>query len=135
MGKHVTDRAAEKINQAHSEVSGEGRDVLGPSTNPATNLIIQDILLRSSGRIARLAVEKGLLRRRYGSSHAKNIVENRSLLHTLAAYGVTKVATRSVPGALLVGGGLAIKTLFDRSQSKKKAGRQGDRMLDKQAEE
>jgi len=46
---------------------------------------------------------------------------------------VTKVATRSVPGALVVGTGLALKVLFDRSQSKRKARREGDRSLRRQA--
>jgi hypothetical protein len=46
---------------------------------------------------------------------------------------VTKVATKSVPGALVVTTGLALKVLFDRSQSKRQARRKGDRMLHKQA--
>jgi hypothetical protein len=38
-----------------------------------------------------------------------------------------------VPGALLVGGGLLAKTLFDRSISRRKARRRGDKQLAKQA--
>jgi len=107
--------------------------VAGPSTNPATNLIIHDIALRSAGRLSRMAVEKAVLGKQYGTKFAKEAVENRSMLQTLAAYGVTKVATRSVPGALVVGTGLALKVLFDRSQSKRKARREGDRSLRRQA--
>jgi hypothetical protein len=40
-----------------------------------------------------------------------------------------------VPGALLVGGGLLAKTLYDRSQSRRAARRAGDKALAKQAEE
>ena len=84
-------------------------------------------------RLSRMAVEKAVLGKQYGTKFAKEAVENRSMLQTLAAYGVTKVATRSVPGALVVGTGLALKVLFDRSQSKRKARREGDRSLRRQA--
>ena len=132
--KHITDRGARKLDDVADDIAGERNTVPGPSTNPSTNLIINDILLRSVGRLSRLTVEKALLGRRYGSQFARDAVENRSLLHTLAAYGVTKVATRSVPGAALVGGGLLLKTLFDRSQSRRSARRAGDRALREQAE-
>lgn len=131
---HITDRAGEKIAEAGRAVSDENT-VPGPSPNPATNLIIHDIVLRSGGRLTRLALEKAMLGRRYGTDFAKDAVENRSLLHTMAAYGVTKIATRSVPGALVVGGGLLVKVLFDRSQSRRKAKRAGETALRKQAED
>lgn len=135
MARHITDAGAAKVNKAARKTNKPSNQVPGPSTNPATNLIIQDILLRSAGRLTRHTVEKGLLRRRYSGREAKEMVENRSLIQTLAAYGVTKLATRSVPGALLVGGGLLAKTLFDRSRSRRDARRAGDRALAEQAEE
>lgn len=131
---HITDKAARAMDHAADELVGESDEVPGPSPNPSTNLIIHDILMRSISRMSREAVEKAVLGRRYGSEFAKDVVENRSLLHTLAAYGVTRVATRSVPGAVIVGGGLLIKTLFDRSQSRRKAKRSGEKTLRKQAD-
>ncbi|GMM92650.1 hypothetical protein [Qipengyuania sp. MTN3-11] len=131
---HITDRAGAALERATDPRPHRSDRVPGPSPNPATNLIINDIILRSVGRLSRLTVEKALLGRQYSKEFAKEAVENRSLLHTLAAYGVTKVATRSVPGALVVGAGLAAKTLYDRAQSKKSARRNGDRMLKKQAD-
>ncbi len=135
MKKHITDKAAGKLNKAARKVNGPSTDVAGPSPNPSTNLIINDLLLRSVGRLARHTVEKGILRRRYDPAKAKAIVENRPILHTLAAYGVTRIATRSLPGALVVGGGLIAKTLFDRSQSRRAARKAGDKALDKNSEE
>ncbi len=132
-GKHITDTLASGISKAGGNTR-TGK-VPGPSPNPATNALIHDIALRSAGRIARLALEKGLLGKRYGAQFAKEAVENRSLLHTVAAYGVTKIATRSVPGAALVGGGLLLKTLYDRTQSRREARRAGDKALAQQAEE
>lgn len=130
--RHITDSISDQVAKVEREMSDENT-VPGPSPDPTTNLIIHDILLRSAGRLTRLTVEKALLGRRYGSQFAKDVVDNRSLVQTLAAYGMTKVATRSVPGVLLVGGGLAIKTLFDRSRSKRKARREGEKDLREQA--
>jgi hypothetical protein len=132
-GKHITDTLAAGI--AKTGRNKGAADVPGPSTNPATNALIHDIALRSAGRIARLAIEKGMLGKRYGTEIAKQAVENRSLLHTVAAYGVTKIATRSVPGAVLVGSGLIVKTLYDRSRSRRAARLAGDKAIAKQAEE
>ncbi len=130
---HLTDVVGETIAQAPDGLRDKRHKVPGPSTNAATNLIIHDIALRSAGRLSRMAMEKAILGRQYGSKFAKDAVENRSLVHTLAAYGVTKVATKSVPGALIVGTGLALKVLFDRSQSKRKSRAAGDRTLRRQA--
>ncbi|MEB3416886.1 hypothetical protein VCJ71_12515 [Alteriqipengyuania sp. WL0013] len=133
--KHITDRGARKLRDIGDDIGSDGPEVAGPSPNAATNLLIHDLVLRSVGRIARQTVEKGLLQRRYGRNFAKDAVENRSMLHALAAYGATKVATRSLPGAALVGGGLLAKTLWDRSRGRRSARRAGDKLLNKQAEE
>ena len=130
---HLTDKVSDGIARIEREMSNENT-VPGPSPNPSTNLIIHDIILRSAGRLTRRTLEKALLGRQYGSQFAKDVVENRSVVHTLAAYGVTKLATRSVPGALLVGGGLLAKTIFDRSISRRAARRQGENTLRKQAD-
>ena len=131
---HLTDAVGDKLEDVTDAMPGRKDPVPGPSTNPATNLIIHDIMLRSAGRLSRMAVEKAVLGRQYGKKFAKDAVENRSIVQTLAAYGMTKVATRSVPGALVVGTGLALKVLFDRSLSKRKSRRAGDRTLRKQAD-
>ncbi|MDZ4306338.1 hypothetical protein [Allopontixanthobacter sp.] len=133
--KAPTDHTAKKFREAADTVAKSGNTVPGPSTNPNTNLIIHDIALRSVGRIVRLTLEKGLLSRRYDPKQAKAMVENRSVIQTLAAYGVTKLATRSLPGAAFVGGGLLAKTLYDRSKSRRAAQRAGDKALAEQAEE
>lgn len=133
--ENLTDRTAKVATKIGKIKPHSGNDIGGPSPNPNTNLIIHDIALRSVGRIVRLTLEKSLLARRYDRTKAKAIVENRSLIHTLAAYGVTKIATRSLPGAALVGGGLVVKTLFDRSKSRRAARRDGEKALDKQAED
>ncbi len=132
--KHVTDIVGDKLEDAFDSAPAEDDHVPGPSTNPSTNLIIHDIVLRSAGRLSRMAVEKALLGRQYGREFAKEAVENRSFVQTMAAYGVTKFATRSIPGAAIVSTGLALKVLFDRSQSRRKSRKKGDKALKKQAD-
>ena len=130
---HITDEAGDAIDDMLREVRGERDSVPGISPNPSTNLIINDILLRGVGRLTRQTIEKAVLGRQYSKEFAKDVVENRSLVQTLAAYGVTKVATKSVPGALAVGAGLALKVLFDRSQTRRQARRAGRKALRKQS--
>ena len=131
---HLTDYVGDKAEDALDSVPSRRDPVPGPSSNPSTNLIIHDILLRSVGRLSRMTVEKAILGRQYGKQFAKDAVENRSLVQTLAAYGVTKFATKSIPGAALVTTGLALKVLFDRSQSRRQSRKSGEKALKKNAD-
>ena len=127
----MTDAAGKAVAKA----TGDSEKVFGPSTNPATNLIIQDVAMRAGGRLVRHTLEKGLLRGRYGGEGAKEIVENRGLVNTLVSGMLARYATRSLPGAVLIGTGLVAKTLYDRGRSKRLSRRAGDKTLKKMAEE
>lgn len=129
----ITDAAGRSLGKLLGAGKGTSAEVPGPSINPATNLIIQDIAMRAGGRLMRHAVEKGLLHGRYGGTGAKAIVENRSLMQTLVSGLLARAATRSIPGAALVGGGLIAKTLLDRRKSKRAAKHAGDKSLAKMA--
>ncbi|MDC0886252.1 hypothetical protein OAS19_00460 [Altererythrobacter sp.] len=112
------------------ETSGE--DVPGISPNPASSLIMADIAMRAGSYLLRSVVEKNMLRGRYGKDTAREIVENRSASQTLAAVAAAKVASKSVPGALIVGGGVLVKALFDQSK-KRRARLRGDKKLRERA--
>ena len=127
--RHLTDMASDGLQEV-----GDGNDVPGPSSNPATNLIISDILIRGIGRLTRQTIEKAMLGKKYGSEVAKQTVENRSMAHTLTAYGITKFATKSVPGALIVTSGIAAKVLFDLGKSRRQSRKDGDKFLRQQAD-
>lgn len=129
LGQKVTDKASAGVTKAARAASPEDDSVPGPSPNGATNLIIHDLALRTMGRLSRHTLEKGLLGRRYGREFAKDVVDNRSLLHTALAYGATRIATRSLPGAAVVWGGLLAKTLYDRRKGKRAAAKSGDKVL------
>jgi hypothetical protein len=105
----------------------------GPSDNPATNFIIADVAIRAGSYLARRSVEKGLLAGRYGKDTAHAIVHNKSMKDTLISTLLARVATRSVPGALLVGGGAVAKALLDRRKSRLSAKAEGDQALLEQA--
>lgn len=112
--------------------AGIGR-IPGPSPNPATNLLILDVAMRGASFLAARAVERAVLRTRYDAEKASDIVKGRSLLQSVVATGAGRIASRSVPGLLLIGGGLLAKAALDRSAGKRKARRQGEKQFAKQA--
>ena len=122
----VTTKAAAKADQVV-------RNADGPSPNPMTNLLIADLALRGGGQLLRQAVERTMLGAKYSPDKAKNIVSGRTMFQTLLGTAVARIATRSVPGAILVGGGLLAKTLFDRSQDKRNARAKGQQAIEAQA--
>ena len=119
---------------AETGTVAEPGNVPGPSPNPATNLLIMDIAMRGASLLAARAIEQAALRLRYKPGTADDIVEGRSTIAMLAATGAARMATRSVPGFLLVTGGLLAKTLIDRSLRPRDARRKGDRQLAAQAD-
>ena len=104
------------------------------SPNPMTNLVLADVALRGGGRLLRHLVERTLLQAKYTPGKAKAIVKGRSMTQTLVGTALARVATRSVPGALVVGGGLLAKTLYDKRRGKAAAKAEGKAAVDKQAE-
>ena len=90
-----------------------------PTPNPMTNMILADLVLRGGGALMRRAVEKNLLGRTLGKGKAQKIIKGRTMGQTLLGTAVARIATRSVPGAILVGGGLLAKALYDRKKGKK----------------
>jgi hypothetical protein len=122
-------RVGKALAKAHEGV----REVPGPSPNPATNLLIADIAVRSAGIVFRHAVERALLRARFKPEEAKEIVEGRTLGRSLITHTAARVAMRSVPGFLAVAGGLAAKAVVDRSLGRAKARRAGDKTLARKA--
>ena len=124
-----------KIGKAVTTTAKKAEAALekGPSPNPMTNLIIADIALRGGGRLLRHVVERSLLGLKYSPDKARNIVKGRGMAQTLIGTAVARVATRSVPGALLIGGGLLAKTLYDRSRKRGEVEAEGAKEVEDQA--
>lgn len=106
-------------------------------TNPATEILIADVLMRAAGRVIRTSVEKRMLRRSLSRRQARKLVEQRSFAGALASYAAARIATRSVPGALLVGTGLLARTLYETGRERRaaRARTEGDANAAEAAEE
>ena len=111
------------------------QDNHGPSPNPVTNLVIADIALRAGALLVRRGVERGVLGVKYSPEKANDIMKARTMAQTLVGTAIARVATRSVPGAILVGGAMLAKTLYDRSKGKREAQAEGEAQLARIAEE
>ena len=133
-GAQLTRRGAGAVRKALGGTKKRLSNVPGPSSNPATNLLIADIGMRAISRLARRTLEKGLLQLKFPPEKAHEAIEGRSLGQTLITAGLARLATRSVPGALLVTGGLIAKSILDRSLSRRESARRGARELEEQAE-
>lgn len=103
---------------------------LGP--NPMTNLIIADVALRAGAVLLRHGVEKGILGGKLGTKKAGRVIKGRTMMQTLVGTAMARVATRSVPGAIIVGGGMLAKTLYDH-RHRAKAEAEGAAALEEQA--
>lgn len=132
----AAEKAAGAVRDEATKTAGSkttGPSIPGPSTNAMTNLILADIALRAGGALLRRGVERGLLGNRTGAARAKKIIRGRTMGETLIGTALARVATRSVPGAIVVGGGLLAKTLYDRRHGKS-AKAQGEAAVDAKAE-
>lgn len=124
-------KTGKKIAKAE-EAAADAARASRPSPNPATNLLLADLALRGGGQLLRRAVEYGLLGKSYSPNKAKSLIKGRSMGQTLIGTAIARIATRSIPGALIVGGGLLAKTLYDRKRGAE-AEKDGKNAVEKQA--
>lgn len=127
----VRKASADAAGKASGKVSEKLADE--PIPNPMTTVILADIALRAGGALLRRGVETGLLGQKFGTRKAKKIIKGRGLTQTLVGTALARVATRSVPGAIVVGGGLLAKTLYDRRHAAAQKAK-GTEQVDEQAE-
>ncbi|MBD59928.1 MAG: hypothetical protein CL808_07400 [Citromicrobium sp.] len=106
---------------ARGQARARGEAVPGLSPNPASNLIMANAIVRTGSILLRKAVDKRMLQKRYGKETAEAAVENQGLGSTIVSFLMARTAAKSSTGAILVGGGMLAKTLYDRRQGKKAA--------------
>jgi len=87
--------------------------------SPLLTVIAANLAVRAGQSLVRRGVERGLLNGQ--AADAGRVVHGSSLGETVAGTVMAEVARRSVPGALLVGGGLLAKALRDRHRARKAA--------------
>jgi hypothetical protein len=119
--------ADEQIEQSEADPAKSGetlperKPLTVPSPDPATNLLIADIVLRSASKLFQKRVEQQVARKSTGDEdQAKQLLDGRGIIRTLTLYGASKIATRSPAGLGVVAGGLALKTLYDRGKARRK---------------
>ena len=134
MAKARKARIEKAVDEGVADVKASLDKVEGPSPNPMTNLVLTDLLLRGGGQILRHAVEGALLTSKFDKKKAKKIITGRSMTQTLVSTAIARIATRSVPGMILVGGGAIAKLLYDRNQDKRTARRAGQKAIAEQVE-
>lgn len=88
---------------------------------PIANLVLADIALRGGGALLRRAVEGSLLGKAAGSARPRKVIKGKTMTQTLVGTALVRIAARSVPGAIVIGGGLLAKTLYDRKRARKAA--------------
>jgi len=86
-----------------------------------SRLLLADLALQGGTYLLRQGIERGLLGRKLPTGKALKKAKGLGLGGSLAQAAIVRLATRSVPGAILVGGGLLAKTLHDRRKSAKLA--------------
>ena len=86
-------------------------------------------VLRQVGSGLQALHDRGVLHRDVKPSNV--LMEGRTPV--LIDFGLAKLATKNLPGALLVGGGAVVKSLYDRRRSRLAQRREGDRDLIEQA--
>ena len=129
----ITSKARSTARQASAKAKRAAEKIPGPSSNPATNLLILDIAMRGASMVAGRAMQRALLGARYDPEKAAHIVEGRTIFQSMTATGAARIASKSVAGFLLVTGGLLAKTLLDRSLRPREARRRGEKQLAAQA--
>ncbi len=128
-------KRSSKAGKSGQEVVRRGEDVPGVTDNPATNLLMADVMMRAGSYVLRSFVERSMLKGRYDKKTARDIVKNQPASQKLASYAIAKIATKSLPGAALVTGGILARTLYQRGKARRKARQEGDTRLLEQAED
>ena len=87
--------------------------------SPIVTLIVADLAVRTGDRLVRRGIERGLLNGK--PAQTGRVIRGRTLKETVIGTVLAEVARRSVPGAILVGGGLIAQALRDRRLARKAA--------------
>jgi hypothetical protein len=102
-----------------SAASGEAGEPAPDETEATTNLLVADMALLAGTFLGQLAVRIGLRNTRFDPETARKQVEKLPKSKRNVAAKAARLASRSLPGAALVGTGLVGKLIFDRSQKRR----------------
>ena len=82
-------------------------------------VLTADLVLRAGGYMLRRAVSKGMLRGGAALKAERAADRQDDITTRVVTAAATAIATRSVPGALLVGTGMAVHALYKRGKARR----------------
>ena len=91
----------------------------GSGTGSATDSLLADLALEGGTYLLRQGIQRGILGQALPPGKAARKGKRRGLGSALVHGALLRLATRSVPGAILIGGGLLAKRLHDRRKAAK----------------
>ena len=100
-------------------VASDKQALSPPPLSPIVTLIVADLAVRAGDRLVRRGIERGLLDGK--PAQTGRVIRGRTLTETVIGTVLAEVARRSVPGAIMGGGGLIAQALRDRRLAKKAA--------------
>lgn len=109
-------KASKAATEPVVETAAPAIDELQPTSQ--TDLILANIALRGGDVLLRKGIARGLLGAGAAAQKTGKITKGGSLAGGLIGTALTRIATRSVPGAIIVGSGLLAKSLYDRRKDK-----------------
>ena len=108
--KNDTQSVADSVEQTADDVLPKAE----------TRALWSDVAIRSATRLIRTGILDSVLNK-IMTPQARQQTKPNSLGISLIGMAAARIATRSVPGALLVGAGLLGKAMFDRGRKTKAA--------------
>lgn len=85
----------------------------------ATNLVLVDLAISAGSLLVRNALESRFVGKGINKPAVKAMTKQGSVPGKVARAAAARMATRSVPGALAVAGGLAAKLWYDRAKRRR----------------
>lgn len=102
---------AKPAKKAAGKLAGSGAAI-----TPLVTLIAADVALRAGQALVRRSIERGMLKDK--RPIPRQFVHGGTIGQTMVSTMLAQVARRSVPGAIVVGGGLLAKALRDRRRAR-----------------
>lgn len=96
-----------------------GEPVPGVDDKAVASLLVADIVTSAGSFLLNRFVEKRILKSHYDKVAARELRDQRTKGQAVASAAATKLATRSVPGAAIVTGGLLVGSLYKRGRARK----------------
>jgi len=93
----------------------------GLRANPIVRLLLADVVVRNAARLLRNPAAQRFIAGKLGMAKSDVPAPNPGLPQRLAAMAVMRLATRSLPGAALVGAGWLTHNLYKRGKARRLA--------------